>query len=267
MVMPIADDNTGRSITPLVNYALLAANVVVFVFCQGMGSNDRFTFAFSTVPKEIVSGEDIETAPRRIEMPGTGQEVEVPGLEHTPLSVYITLITSMFMHGGIAHIAGNMMYLWIFGDNLENIMGHRNYLIFYLLCGVLAGLSHVFTTAFFNQNMLIPSLGASGAISGVMGAYLSLCPSRLVRVVMLRVITDIPGYMAVGLWFLFQLVSGLGLLGGGSEGDGVAYAAHIGGFVAGVLLARPFLIGLPALQDLKARSGYERRRDEFPGRY
>lgn len=136
-----------------------------------------------------------------------------------------------------------MWFLWIFGDNVEDRMGHARYLTFYLLTGLVASLSHV-AMNLNGPSSLIPSLGASGAVSGVMGAYLALCPSRRVNVIMLRVITEIPGYMAVGLWFLFQLVSGLGLFGGGSEGDGVAYAAHIGGFVAGVLLARPFLFGV-----------------------
>jgi membrane associated rhomboid family serine protease len=149
-----------------------------------------------------------------------------------------------------------MWFLWIFGDNVEDRMGHVRYLMFYLLSGLIASLSHV-AMNLNGPSSLIPSLGASGAISGVMGAYLALCPGRRVQVLLFRVITEIPGYMAVGLWFLFQLVSGLGLLGGGSEGDGVAYAAHIGGFVAGVLLAKPFLLGRSP--EPTARSGAPRR--------
>jgi membrane associated rhomboid family serine protease len=247
MVMPIGDDNTGRTIAPFVNYALLAANVLVFIFCQGMGSNERFTYAFSTVPKEIVSGEDIETAPRRIEIEGTGQEVEVPGLERTPISVYITLITSMFMHGGIAHLFGNMLFLWIFGDNIEDTLGHVRYLLFYIVCGLVASLSHVMTTVLINgpgsEQMLIPSLGASGAISGVLGGYIMLHPHRRVMVILFRMITEVPAYVAIGMWFLFQLVSSLGMFGGGSQVGGVAYAAHIGGFIAGLVLIHPFAIG------------------------
>jgi membrane associated rhomboid family serine protease len=245
--MPIGDDNTGRSITTLVNYALLAANVLVFVLCQGMGSNDKFTYAFSTVPEEIVSGKDIETADRRIEIPGTGQEVDVPGLERTPISVYITLLTSMFMHGGIAHLFGNMLFLWIFGDNIEDTLGHARYLAFYLICGLAASLAHVVTTVVINgaesPQMLIPSLGASGAISGVLGGYIMLHPHRRVTVIMFRMITQVPAYVAIGMWFLFQLVSSLGMLGGGSQIGGVAYSAHIGGFIAGLALIRPFAIG------------------------
>jgi membrane associated rhomboid family serine protease len=245
--MPIGDDNTGRSITPLVNYVLLAANVLVFVFCQGMGSNDRFTYAFSTVPEEIVTGKDIQTADRKIEVRGTGQEVDVPGLEPTPISVYITLLTSMFMHGGIAHLFGNMLFLWIFGDNIEDTLGHARYLAFYLVCGLIASLSHVIATVVLNgpesEQMLIPSLGASGAISGVLGGYIMLHPHRRVMVIMFRMITQVPAYVAIGMWFLFQIVASLGIFGGGTELGGVAYAAHIGGFVAGLALIRPFAIG------------------------
>jgi membrane associated rhomboid family serine protease len=156
--------------------------------------------------------------------------------------VYLTLLTSMFMHGGIAHLLGNMWFLWIFGDSIEDRMGHVRYLAFYLFTGLIASLSHVMMNL-SGPSSMIPSLGASGAISGVMGGYLALCPSRRVQVLLFRVITEVPGYVAVGMWFLFQLVAGMGLLGGGSEGDGVAYAAHIGGFVAGALFARPFLLG------------------------
>jgi membrane associated rhomboid family serine protease len=245
--MPIGDDNTGRSITPLVNCALLAANVLVFIVCQGMGANEKFTYSFSTVPEEIVTGKDLVTADRQVEHPVTGQEVSVPGLQETPISVYITLLTSMFMHGGIAHLLGNMLFLWIFGDNIEDTLGHLRYLIFYLVCGLAASLAHVFTTALFSgagsEQMLIPSLGASGAISGVLGGYIMLHPHRRVTVVMLRMVTQVPAYVAIGMWFLFQLVSGLGALGAGTQAGGVAYSAHIGGFVAGLILIRPFAIG------------------------
>jgi membrane associated rhomboid family serine protease len=179
MVFPIGDDNSDRTIAPIVNYLLIAVNILVFVFFQGLGSNDRFTYAFSTVPKEIVTGRDEVSPDRVVQQPVTGQRVEVPGLQPTPFSVYLTLLTSMFMHGGIAHIFGNMLLLWIFGDNIENALGHVRYLIFYLVCGVLASLAHVFTTVAFATNesgLLIPSLGASGAISGVLGAYILLFP-------------------------------------------------------------------------------------------
>ncbi len=243
MVFPIKDDNTGRTITPWVNYALIAINLVVFIFLQQLGADTQFTYAFSTVPAEILSGEDVVTSPRVVRVP-TGQEVMIPGLQPTPGSVYLTLITSMFMHGGIAHIFGNMLFLWIFGDNIEDRMGHVRYMSFYLLCGVLASLAHVFTSAAFDPgSLLIPSLGASGAISGVLGAYLLLHPSRRVTVILFRILTDVPAYVAIGIWFAFQLINGLGMLGSGSAQGGVAYAAHIGGFIAGVALVKLFTIG------------------------
>ncbi|HYE66866.1 MAG TPA: rhomboid family intramembrane serine protease [Pyrinomonadaceae bacterium] len=247
MIFPIGDDNTDRTTMPVVNYLLIAINILVFVFLQGMGSNERFTYAFSTVPQEIVTGRDIATPDRILEHPVTGQQVSVPGLQPTPFSVYLTLLTSMFMHGGIAHLFGNMLFLWIFGDNIEHAMGHARYLLFYLVCGVLASLAHVLTTVAFasggDGSTLIPSLGASGAISGVLGGYLLLYPHRRVRVIMLRILTEVPAIVAIGLWFLFQVISGLGVLGEGSQQGGVAYAAHIGGFIAGLVLVKFFTLG------------------------
>jgi membrane associated rhomboid family serine protease len=242
-MFPIGDDNSDRRITPVVNYLLIAANLLVFFFLQGMGTNDQFTYAFSTVPQEIVTGQDVVTADRVIEDPVSGDRFRAPGLQPTPFSVYLTLLTSMFMHGGIAHILGNMLFLWIFGDNLENVLGHARYLGFYLLCGLLASLAHVLFTVVLGDNPLIPSLGASGAISGVMGGYILLFPRRRVRVIMFNVITQVPALVAVGLWFVLQLISGLGVLGSGSQEGGVAYAAHIGGFIAGFLLIKIFAAG------------------------
>src|ERR1044071_3286577 len=149
MVFPLYDDNSDRTITPIVNYVLIAINILVFVFLQQLGSHDRFTCALSTAPQEIISGRDVKTPDRVVQQPVTGQEILVPGLQPTPFSVYLTLLISMFMHGGIAHIAGNMLFLWIFGDNVEDRMGHLRYLIFYLICGVLASLAHVFATVMF----------------------------------------------------------------------------------------------------------------------
>ncbi|HXM35758.1 MAG TPA: rhomboid family intramembrane serine protease [Pyrinomonadaceae bacterium] len=244
MLFPIADDNSDRTATPVVNYLLILANILVFVFLQGLGTNERFTYAFSTVPGEIITGRDLVTRDQPV-MTARGP-VLVPGLQPTPIPVYLTLITSMFMHGGIAHIFGNMLFLWIFGDNIEDRMGHARYLIFYLVCGVLSGLSHVFATALLATNpasLLIPSLGASGAISGVLGAYILLFPTRRVTVLLSYFVTQVPAFVAIGLWFVFQLISGLGMLGGPQQGGGVAYAAHIGGFVAGLVLIHIFLIG------------------------
>ena len=245
MIFPIGDDNTDRTVTPVANYLLIALNILVFVFLQGLGTNERFTYAFSAVPQEIVTGKDVVTQDRAVEDPLSGERFRVPGLQPTPFSVYLTLLTSMFMHGGLAHLFGNMLFLWIFGDNLENALGHSRYLIFYLICGLIASLAHVFVTVAFGLNALVPSLGASGAISGVLGGYILLFPHRRVRVIMFRMLTEVPAYMAIGLWFLFQLISGLGVLGSGSQVGGVAYAAHIGGFVAGLILVRFFAIGAP----------------------
>jgi rhomboid family protein len=245
MVFPLGDDNRDRRSVPVVNISLIAVNVLVFVLFQRMGTNEQFTMAFAAVPAEIVTGKDIITPDQVKVMPeleGPRQET-IPGLQPTPIPVYLTLLTAMFMHGGLAHIAGNMWFLWIFGDNIEDDIGRGRYLVFYLLCGILASLAHVAVSAGGPQAE-VPSLGASGAISGVLGAYLMLHPLRRVTVLMLRVIVNVPGYVAVGIWFLFQLVSGLGMLGGTQTG-GVAYAAHIGGFIAGAALARPFLLGRP----------------------
>ena len=246
MVLPLYDDNSDRQTTPYINYAIIALNIFVFVVLQGIGTNEQFTYAFSTVPKEILTGTDVVTAARVVTDPMTGQRFQIPGLGVTPVSVYFTLFTSMFMHGGIAHIAGNMLFLWIFGDNIEDRLGHIRYLFFYLICGVIASLAHVFATAAFatdQASLLVPSLGASGAISGVLGGYILLYPSRRVTVILFRFLTDVPAWVAIGIWFGFQLISGLGLLGGGSQQGGVAYAAHVGGFIAGLVLIKFFDIG------------------------
>jgi membrane associated rhomboid family serine protease len=246
MFIPIGDDNRDRRSTPFVNYLLILANILVFILLQQWGRNDAFTYGYSAVPAEIMSGTDIITG-SRIVVDEFGQRMLIPGLAPTGVPVYLTLITSMFMHGGIAHIAGNMLYLWIFGDNLEDAMGHLKYFFFYLLCGVIAGMSHVLTTAYFGQGLYVPSLGASGAISGVLGGYLLLFPRRRVHIWLFFIFTiSAPAFLAVGLWFVFQVVNGLGML-GGEEAGGVAYAAHIGGFVAGLILVKFFVTRKPVL--------------------
>ena len=240
MFIPLGDDNSDRRIQPVVNYTLIAINLLVFFFLQGMGQNYQFTYAFSTVPQEILTGQDIVTEEQIVADPDSGSQVRIPGLQRTPLSVYLTLIFSMFMHGGIMHLLGNMLYLHIFGDNIENLLGHLRYTVFYLLCGILASLAHVFSSAALGANLLIPSLGASGAISGVLGGYLLLFPKRRVKVLFLRSVIQLPALMAIGVWFLFQLISSLGMLSGGSAG-GVAYGAHIGGFISGMLMIKLFI--------------------------
>jgi membrane associated rhomboid family serine protease len=232
-MIPIGDDGSDRRTTPLVTWMLIAANVFVFVALQGMGANQRFTMAFATVPAEILSGQDIAKAiPIR---DAYGREAGNLELFPTPIPVYLTLVTAMFMHGGFAHLFGNMLYLWIFGDNVEDALGHARYLAFYLATGSLAGLAHVTVTALTGANPLIPCLGASGAISGVLGGYILLFPRRRVRVIWLYSVMEVPALVAIGVWFLFQIVSGASR--SGSAG-GVAYGAHIGGFVAGMILIK-----------------------------
>jgi membrane associated rhomboid family serine protease len=242
--IPIGDDNSDRQILPLVNYALVTLNIIAFIFWQGWGVDDTLnstvTFAYATVPGEIFTGTDIITESRTVLDPLTHKHLIIPGLGRTPIPVFFTLFTSLFLHGGIGHLLGNMLYLWIFGDNLENKMGHTRYFIFYLLTGMLAGLCHVFATYIFNQDPLIPALGASGAISGVLGGYILLFPSRRVRMWFLLFSLRMPAFVVVGIWFLFQVLNGLGTL-GGEEGGGIAYAAHIGGFIFGLILAKSFV--------------------------
>jgi membrane associated rhomboid family serine protease len=239
MFLPIGDDNRDRKTIPVVNYLLIVINILAFVFWQHFGLDTRTTFAYATVPAEILTGHDIVTPDQVLIDPYTGHSFELPGLQPTGIPVFLTLITSLFLHGGWAHLGGNMLYLAIFGDNLEDALGHGHYLVFYLLCGILAGLSHVFCTFVLGQNLLIPSMGASGAISGVLGGYIVLFPRKKVYIWMLLFIISVPALVAVGCWFFFQVVNGLGALGGEAAG-GVAYAAHIGGFLFGMLLIRRF---------------------------
>jgi rhomboid family protein len=217
---PIGDDNTQRRITPYVNYTLIAINVLVFLYQM---TNDQFTLGYSVVPAEITQGRDI-----------VGPVRGVKGLElaQSPSPIYLTLLSAMFMHGGWLHLGGNMLYLWIFGDNVEDRMGHLKYLAFYLLCGFLASATHIF----FGPNSLIPSLGASGAIAGVLGAYLVLFPRQGIRVIQWGMITELPALIVIGLWGVLQFISGFGSLGKGGASGGVAFMAHVGGFVAGILL-------------------------------
>ncbi len=275
MVLPLTDDNSDRRSFPWVNYSLIAVNVLVFVVFQQFGYNEEFTSTYSCVPAEIVSGRDIETPDKTLTMPGsqdpvidpyTGEPVVVPGLRKSPvttyLTPYVTLLTSMFMHGGIAHIAGNMLFLWIFGDNVEDVLGKGRYLVFYLLCGLVASLAQVALTAVLSsafsdpEMMLVPSLGASGAISGVLGGYLVLFPNKRVMVLMFRFLTWVPAWVAIGMWFVFQVISSLGVLGEGSQMGGVAYGAHMGGFVFGLALVKVFAMGRTVPGPTRTDSGY-----------
>jgi membrane associated rhomboid family serine protease len=256
MVMPIGDDNSDRRLTPIVNYLIIALNVLVFLGPQGMGENDKFTYTYSCVPEEIVTGKDVVTEDEEVRAPD-GRTYVKPGLQPTPLpGLRLTLLTSMFMHGSLAHLFGNMLFLWIFGDNVEDRLGHAKYAIFYLLVGLLASLAHVAVTYASGADTRVPSLGASGAISGVLGGYILLFPQRRVRVILFRILTDVPAYVAIGMWFALQLISGLGALGPGAKAGGVAYGAHIGGFIAGLLLIKPFALGSGPSEPPQVRSRY-----------
>jgi len=252
-MIPIGDDNSDRVRTPYVNYVLIAANILVFVFLQQMGQNLDFTYSYSTVPGEIISGKDIITDSRVMIDPISREKFILPGLGVTNIPVWLTLITSMFMHGGLAHLGGNMLYLWVFGDNIENRLGHLRYLIFYLLVGIIASLTHVFAEAVLGHNMLVPSLGASGAISGILGAYVLLFPHRKIHVFFGIFFLTVPAIIVLGLWILFQVLNGMGTL-GGQEAASIAYAAHIGGFIAGLLLIKLFDPG----QKVVAKRTYSR---------
>ena len=257
-MLPIGDDNSDRIRTPYVNYLLIAANILVFVFLQQLGQNLEFTYSYSTVPGEILTGKDIITDGRTIVDPISGEKFFLPGLGVTNIPVWFTLITSMFMHGGFAHLGGNMLYLWIFGDNIENRLGHLRYFFFYFIVGIIASLTHVFAEAALGHNMLVPSLGASGAISGVLGAYVLLYPTRRVNVFFGFFLLAVPAVIVLGLWIVFQVLNGMGTL-GGQEAGSVAYAAHIGGFFAGLILIKFFDPGKTAQEERV----YRRRRQFF----
>ena len=236
MLIPIGDDNSGRNITPYVTYALIALNIAVFVFLQL--PNDVFTYGFSVVPREITHGVDYVTngyVPR-------GVIPQAPG----PQPIFLTILTAMFMHGGWAHLGGNMLYLWIFGDNVEDAMGHFKYLLFYLLCGALATGAHIFASqAAGGLNLFIPSLGASGAIAGVLGGYLMLYPTKKVMVLLgFFGVFAVPAIIVIGLWIATQIFSGFGSIALTQQtresGGGVAYFAHIGGAIAGLILVSLF---------------------------
>jgi membrane associated rhomboid family serine protease len=216
-LFPIGDEHNGRVLTPYVNYTLIALNVLIFLY-QLMLPDTRsnpalteFIVRWGAIPIEITRGHDL-----------------------------FALLTSMFLHGGWLHIAGNMLFLWVFGDNVEDTMGHVRYLIFYLFCGLAAGLAQVL----IDPASRIPLVGASGAISGVLGAYIVLFPHGRIRTLVVLgffvTVVLVPAWVQIGLWIVLQLFSGLASLGVATESGGVAFWAHIGGFVAGALLVWVF---------------------------
>jgi membrane associated rhomboid family serine protease len=221
-MFPIGDDNIKGSGLAFVAIALVAANVLAFLFeiSQPSGAAlQSFIQAWGVVPREFSTGRDL---------PPT-----------IPYPYWSTLVTSMFLHGGWAHLGGNMLFLWIFGDNIEHRIGHVRFLVFYLVCGLAAGIAHIV----FNAGSAIPTVGASGAISGVLGGYLVLFPRNRVYVMTYGGVAAVPAVLMLGLWILLQFVNGFGSVASTPETGGVAYLAHIGGFAAGAVLAPLFAAG------------------------
>ncbi|MDP8904268.1 MAG: rhomboid family intramembrane serine protease [Chloroflexota bacterium] len=225
-MLPIHDENLpGRGLA-FVALGLIAINVLVFVFLQL--PDEAFTYGWSVVPAEITRGVDL-VGPETVGPPGN--RVEIP-LAPGPDPIYLTLISSMFMHGGWLHLLGNMLFLWIFGDNVEHTIGSIPFLAFYLIAGIVGSLAQIM----IEPGSLIPSLGASGAISGVLGAYLVLFPGNRVLVIVFRFPMWVPALVVIGLWAVLQFVNGLGQIALTEQTGGVAYMAHIGGFVAGLVV-------------------------------
>lgn len=212
-MIPIRDENPTHSV-PIITYLLILFNVLVFVFQYFLGpANDAFIFQFALIPADVTSTPTTESV--------------------------FNIFTSMFMHAGLAHLGGNMLYLWIFGDNVEDRLGKGKYLIFYILGGFIASLTHIIT----NPNSVIPTVGASGAIAAVLGAYLVLYPRQKVLTLIplgfwLR-LTMLPASLVLLVWFVLQFFQGVLFLGGPDVG-GVAFWAHIGGFVSGVIMGLAF---------------------------
>jgi membrane associated rhomboid family serine protease len=218
-MIPIKDDNPSYSF-PFMTIFIIVINVAVQIYQWTLGSGgEAFIFRFGAIPWEITHFQ------------------ELPELSWTHQSRFpsvITLLTSIFIHGGFFHLAGNMLYLWIFGDNVESLMGHMRFFFFFILCGIIASFTHII----IDPNSKIPMIGASGAISGVLGAYFVRFSRAKVHVLIfffffIRVIR-VSALFALGFWFILQILSGLGTL--GTKGGGVAWFAHIGGFVVGMFL-------------------------------
>jgi membrane associated rhomboid family serine protease len=232
-MFPLGDDNSQRETTPYVVWTLIGVNVLFWLAQLGIG--ESFTYGWAAIPFEITRNVDLVHA-QMVEF--AGQTLEIPQAPG-PVPIHITLLTAMFMHGSWMHIIGNMLYLAIFGDQIEDILGHGRFILFYLLCGIGASLAHVA----FASNSVIPSLGASGAIAGVLGAYLVKYPRNPVRVLVVRAIVVMPAFVVLGFWIVLQLISQVTV--GLGASTGVAYMAHIGGFAAGVVLIFLMAIGRP----------------------
>jgi membrane associated rhomboid family serine protease len=220
-MLPIGDEREPGAGPAILTWALVALNIAVFFLevSRPAGALQAFVTAWGVVPREYSVGRDL--APL------------------IPVPFWSTLVTSMFLHGGWMHLGGNMLYLWIFGDNLEHRMGHARFLVFYLLCGLAAGGAHIM----FNSTSNVPTVGASGAISGVLGGYLLLFPKNRVRVLTRGGVMAVPAMFVLGFWIFIQFINSMGSMANTSEtgeSGGVAYLAHVGGFVAGLALVKLF---------------------------
>jgi membrane associated rhomboid family serine protease len=241
--LPLGDDNSQRRTIPFVVWIIVGINILVYLLQLYLG--DDFNNGYAVVPLKITTGVDFAD-PQTITLPGVDHPVVVQEA-FGPHPIYLTFLTSMFMHGGFMHIAGNMLYMVIFADQIEDLLGHVRFIFFYLMCGMAAGLAQVF----FDPHSVIPCLGASGAIAGCLGAYLVKYPKNPVRVIVLRTVTLVPAWIVLGAWIALQLYSQVTSQEGGS---GVAYMAHIGGFSCGIILVFLLAIGrtppeMPARDD------------------
>jgi len=239
MFFPYKDDNP-RLVVPFVTYTIIALNLIVFFYQMGLdfAAGQEFTLSFGLIPATFTDfpRSEITFAYAQYLSEVVNSRIY---LDAMPGSPYLTVFTSMFMHGGLMHLFGNMLFLWIFGDNIEGALGHVKFVVFYILCGIGAAAGQVF----IDVNSMVPMIGASGAISGVLAAYMLRYPrARIHTFVFLIVIfttIQIPAFIVIGIWFATQVMSGLGTL-GTNTGGGVAWFAHIGGFITGILLERFF---------------------------
>lgn len=252
MIFPISDDDRHLMKPAWVSIGLLLANVALFLV-QLM--DPAFTYGWSVIPLEIVKGVDL-VSPVAIQV---GREIHQVPQAPGPSPIYLTVFSAMFMHGGWAHIGGNMLYLWIFGDNVEHRFGAVKFLLFYLISGLVATFAQIAT----DPLGVIPNLGASGAISGVLGAYLVLFPRNMVNAVFFFRIVSLPAIFVIGMWAFTQFVNGAGAIAQTEQTTGgVAYAAHIGGFVAGVVAGIFARIGM---KNQEPPSVFRRIYEDEPG--
>lgn len=229
MIFPIGDDQVKGGSYPIFSYLFILINIAVYFGLQ-LG-NDAFTLGYSAVPYEITHGVDL-----------IDHEASIPQTQG-PWPIYLALITSVFMHGSLMHLAGNMVFLWVFADNIESTIGSRRFIGFYLLGGIVASLSHILT----DTNSLVPSLGASGAIAACLGTYLVMFPRSKVKLFAFFLMFRIPAFFFLGIWIIQQLVPGVTSLQGADSG-GVAWWAHIGGFAFGIIAGLYFRTTYPKVR-------------------